>query len=109
MNYDTVKKDFVFSPDDKFIHEQAECTTRRDHSVLLADGPSLGRPNALPLQLRELQKQLESSREERCAAEKSSTHAAAELERLRAEVEAVSQQVLDLDADLRASQVPAAS
>lgn len=108
MNYDTVKKGFVFSSDDKTTHEQPEWTSRRDHSVLMADGPTLGRPNALPLQLRELQKQLESSREERSVAEENSSHAATELEGLRTELEAVSQQVLDLDADLRASQVPTA-
>jgi hypothetical protein len=77
----------------------------RDHSVLMTDGPTLGAPQILPLQLRELQKQLDTAREERDAAEANASDSSADRDRLRSEYNAVSQQLLLLDADLHASQV----
>lgn len=64
-----------------------------------------GQPLSLPLQLHELQRQVDAARRERAAAEERSAAAEAGRDELAAEVEAVSQQVLDLDTDLRASQV----
>lgn len=57
-------------------------------------------------QLHELRRQLDAARQERAAAEETANTAEVARCELESEVAAVSQQVLDLDADLRASQVP---